>query len=123
MCIFCDLQSDRSKIIHETELVFSVWDSYPVTQGHILIISKRHVTNFFELNNDEKKSIAEEITYLKQFLDNKYHPDGYNIGINNGAAAGQTVFHLHIHLIPRYVGDVDDPRGGVRGVIPSKQKY
>lgn len=123
MCIFCDIKKNPENRIHENEFVFSVYDNYPVSKGHALIITKRHVETYFELNIDEKKALDQEIIYLKKFLDQKYNPDGYNIGINNGISAGQTIFHLHVHLIPRYLGDVVDPRGGVRGVIPDKQKY
>ncbi|MDY0139985.1 MAG: HIT family protein [Candidatus Izemoplasmatales bacterium] len=123
MCIFCEIYSQKKSLVHENEYVFSIYDNYPVTKGHLLIIPKRHVSDYFGLTIDEKKAIDLEITYLKDILDAKYHPDGYNIGINNGEAAGQTIFHLHVHLIPRYHGDVKDPKGGVRGVIPNKQKY
>ncbi|MFH2117290.1 MAG: HIT family protein [Bacillota bacterium] len=123
MCVFCDILKNKENLIHENEYAFSVYDHYPVTQGHVLIIPKRHIENYFGLNGIEKTHIDQEIIEVKKILDEKYHPDGYNIGINNGSAAGQTIFHLHIHLIPRYIGDVDNPQGGVRGVIPSKQKY
>jgi len=123
MCVFCDILKDKKILIHESEYLFSIYDKYPVSEGHVLIIPKRHIKDYFELNNIEKRHLDIEISEVKKILDVAFHPDGYNIGINNGLAAGQTIFHLHIHLIPRYTGDVDDPRGGVRGVIPSKQKY
>lgn len=123
MCIFCDISKQTDNIIHENEYVFSIYDQYPVTLGHCLIITKRHVVEYFDLSIEEKKAIDQEIMYLKRYLDGKYKPDGYNIGINNGIAAGQTIFHLHTHVIPRYKGDMIDPKGGVRGVIPNKQKY
>lgn len=123
MCMFCKIQSNQQTVIHENEYVFSIYDSFPVNKGHVLIITKRHVEQYFDLVSNEKKAIDQEILFLKDLLDNKYKPDGYNIGINNGRSAGQTIFHLHVHLIPRYVGDVFDPQGGVRGVIPSRQKY
>jgi len=94
-----------------------------VSEGHTLIIPYRHVGNYFESSDEEKIEIIEMINNVKLMLDDKYSPDGYNIGINSGKAAGQTVMHLHVHVIPRYAGDVDDPRGGIRGVIPSKKKY
>lgn len=121
MCIFC--KRDDKTIMFEDNNVYCIYDNYPVNPGHSLIITKRHVSNYFELTLDEKASIDQAITYLKSRLDETYHPDGYNIGINNGAAAGQTIMHLHVHLIPRYQGDVENPRGGVRGVIPQKQSY
>ncbi len=123
MCMFCEIKSNPKTIIHENEYIFSIYDNYPVNKGHALIITKRHVEQYFDLVSNEKKAIDQEILFLKDLLDNKYKPDGYNIGINNGRSAGQTIFHLHVHLIPRYDGDVFDPQGGVRGVIPSRQKY
>ncbi|HPG43161.1 MAG TPA: HIT family protein [Acholeplasmataceae bacterium] len=123
MCIFCEILKDSHKIIHENELFFSVFDNYPVNQGHTLIIPKRHVENYFQLTDNEKIMLDDELKYMKNYLADEFHPDGFNIGINQGKAAGQTIFHLHIHLIPRYNNDVEDPRGGVRGVIPNKQKY
>ena len=123
MCVFCELIKEKSRFIHENDHVFSIYDGYPVSKGHVLIISKRHVPNYFELDHQEKKALDEEITYIHKILNALHHPNGYNIGINNGIASGQTIFHLHVHIIPRYNGDVDDPRGGVRGVIPDKQKY
>ena len=87
------------------------------------IIPKRHMDTFFEMTNEEMNSVYELICESKKMLDEKYHPDGYNIGVNCGSAAGQTVFHLHIHLIPRHKGDIADPTGGVRNVIPDKGNY
>lgn len=121
MCIFCGMNSER--VIYENSHVYAIKDGYPVTKGHTLIITKRHISNYFDLTAFEKQSIDEAIMHLKQELDQQYHPDGYNIGINNGEAAGQTIMHLHVHLIPRYKGDMENPRGGVRGVIPEKQQY
>lgn len=110
-------------IIVENELALAFYDSFPVSAGHVLIIPKRHVASFFELSSEEYKSIIELLNKCKKILDSKYQPDGYNVGVNIGEAAGQSVFHVHMHLIPRYKGDVPKPRGGVRGVIPSKQSY
>lgn len=110
-------------LIHENALACAFFDSYPVSPGHALIVPKRHVPDYFSLTADEKMDIDRAICSVKSMIDSKWKPDGYNLGINHGAAAGQTVFHLHVHLIPRYVNDVEDPRGGVRGVIPGKQKY
>ena len=107
----------------ENELCYAVWDGFPVGAGHALVIPKRCFANFFDATIEEKISLLELLDKVKEKIDREYKPDAYNIGINCGAEAGQTVFHLHIHLIPRYKGDMDDPRGGVRGVIPSKQKY
>ena len=99
------------------------YDGYPVSPGHALIIPKRHVASYFDLTNHEREAMNVMLQYVKQKVDERYHPDGYNIGINVNEAAGQSVFHVHMHLIPRYKGDVPNPKGGVRGVIPSKQKY
>lgn len=121
MCIFC--QFEDNKILFQNAFVYAILDIYPVNPGHTLIITKRHVSKYFELTIQEKEAIDEAIMTLKQQIDETYHPDGYNIGINNGVAAGQTIMHLHVHLIPRYKGDMENPRGGVRGVIPQKQSY
>jgi diadenosine tetraphosphate (Ap4A) HIT family hydrolase len=94
-----------------------------VNEGHALVIPKRHVADFFELAASERNACFELVAEVKAKLETRFLPDGYNVGINVGAAAGQTIFHVHIHVIPRYTGDVASPRGGVRGVIPSKQSY
>jgi len=121
MCLFCEMSKDN--YIYEDEFVYAIFDSYPVNKGHVLIIPKEHRNNYFEATLDEKKAIDHALQVLKKHLDKLYKPGGYNIGINNGAIAGQTIMHLHVHLIPRYQGDVEDPHGGIRGVIPNKQKY
>lgn len=123
MCPFCNNLDLIQKVIYQNEHVFSIYDTFPVTKGHALIITKRHIKDFFETSQEERISILDAIDKLKIILDDTYHPDGYNIGINNGESAGQTIFHLHIHLIPRYKGDTPNPKGGVRGVIPDKQSY
>ena len=98
-------------------------DLYPVSPGHLLVIPNRHVANWFELTDAEQQAVMELVNLAKSWLDETLKPDGYNIGINCGEAAGQTVMHVHCHLIPRYKGDTPEPRGGVRGVIPDKQSY
>jgi len=100
-----------------------VRDGFPVSPGHTLVIPKRHVATFFDITEEEQMAIGRAIQKAKIVLDQEFTPDGYNIGINNGEAAGQTVFHLHLHLIPRYEGDCEDPRGGVRWVLPEKAVY
>ena len=105
------------------ELCYARWDKYPVSEGHLLIVPYRQVRTYFDAAPKEKEAIWALVEEAKCFLDARFHPDGYNVGINVGEAAGQTVMHLHVHLIPRYAGDTEEPRGGVRGVIPSKQKY
>lgn len=118
-CIFCS----REDIILENQLAWAKYDKYPVSPGHLLIISKRHIADFFSTTTEERQAFSDLLDEARQFLDQKNRPDGYNIGINCGEPAGQTVMHLHIHLIPRYKGDLDNPRGGVRGVIPDKRVY
>lgn len=120
-CVFCNMPED--KMILSEDLIFACLDRYPVTPGHVLIVTKRHVRDWFEATAEERKAIDEAILRLKKRLDSEYKPDGYNIGINVGRASGQTIDHLHVHLIPRYRGDMDDPWGGVRGVIPEKRLY
>ncbi len=102
---------------------FVIFDRYPVSPGHVLIISFSEKTDYFELSTEEKLELTAMIDQTKVFLAERYTPAGYNIGMNCGVAAGQTVMHFHCHVIPRYVGDMEDPRGGVRGVIPGKQGY
>jgi diadenosine tetraphosphate (Ap4A) HIT family hydrolase len=114
---------DNRERIFENEIGFVIYDGYPVSKGHCLIIPNRVYPDYFDSTPEEIKGLNELIFKTKEFLDKEYKPSGYNIGVNCGEDSGQTVFHLHIHLIPRYKGDVEDPRGGVRGVIPSKQKY
>ena len=120
-CPFCKLS--QREIIYENDSCISFYDEYPVSPGHTLIIPKHHVSSYFDLTDVEHKDMNDCLMHLKQIIDDRYHPDGYNIGVNIGEYAGQSVFHCHMHLIPRYKGDVDNPRGGVRGVIPNKQKY
>lgn len=121
-CPFC-ITDSSTEIILETESAFSIFDKYPVNKGHALIIPKRHVSNYFDLTIEEQNACFQLVNKVKGILSKKFNPDGFNIGINIGEKAGQTVNHVHIHLIPRYNGDVETPGGGVRGVIPSKQSY
>jgi diadenosine tetraphosphate (Ap4A) HIT family hydrolase len=120
-CPFCNIEQTR--IIFENKLCYAMHDGFPVSSGHSLVIPKRHMGSFFEASADEKNALIAMLDAMKNLLTNKFKPDAFNIGINDGAAAGQTVPHLHIHLIPRYKGDMADPRGGVRWVIPEKAKY
>lgn len=101
----------------------AIYDRYPVNEGHMLIIPRRQVEDFWASTPEERRALNDLMEECKELLDTKFKPDGYNIGINFGEAAGQSVFHLHVHLIPRYMGDIDNPRGGVRGVIPSRRIY
>jgi len=98
----------------ENELAIAIYDNFPVNKGHVLIIPKRHYASYFDATQDEITAFNDLAKKVKELLDNNLRPDGYNIGVNIGEAAGQTIFHLHIHVIPRYSGDVDNPRGGIR---------
>ena len=120
-CPFCAISQDR--VLFDTENVLAVWDNYPVSPGHALLIPKRHVPAWFDATEEEQKELVHAIGNTRLLIEDAHSPDGYNIGINSGAAAGQTVPHLHIHVIPRYAGDVEDPRGGVRWVLPEKAAY
>jgi len=124
-CPFCKIERliNKDRIVYQDDTWIAIYDNYPVSEGHVLLIPKRHVETFFNLNMVELGSLGVTIGIIKMILDKKFHPDGYNIGANCGEAAGQTVMHCHIHIIPRYKGDMENPRGGVRGVIPEKQKY
>lgn len=119
-CPFCNLE--REKIL-ESELSFAIYDGFPVNEGHALIIPKRHTANYFDLSLEEQKDCIELLNRVKGMIQEKYNPAGFNVGININEAAGQTISHVHIHFIPRYEGDVEEPRGGVRGVIPKKKIY
>ena len=113
----------REQILIDGPIAVAARDSYPVSKGHTLIIPRRHVASFFETTEEERHAMLKLLDEVKALLDSEHKPDGYNIGINNGPAAGQTVMHLHMHLIPRYAGDRPDPRGGVRWVLPEKAAY
>ena len=120
-CPFCPPK--EREIIASHALAVAVTDSFPLTKGHSLIVPRRHVASFFELTSDERLAMLGLLDEAKAALDRQHAPDGYNIGINDGTAAGQTVMHVHVHLIPRYRGDADDPRGGVRWIFPRKAEY
>ena len=119
-CIFCHL--DRS-ILAETKLSCTVPDSYPVSKGHSLVVPKRHVASIWEMTEEEYTDAFALVRHVKELLQEQFRPEGFNIGVNCGEAAGQSVFHAHIHIIPRYTGDVPNPRGGVRNIIPGKGNY
>jgi ATP adenylyltransferase len=113
----------RSHVFFAGDQVLGLWDAFPVSPGHALLIPRRHIPTWFEATAAEHVGLVAAIDEAKEIIEKHHRPDGYNIGINCGAAAGQTVFHLHVHLIPRYQGDVGDPRGGVRHVIAAKANY
>jgi diadenosine tetraphosphate (Ap4A) HIT family hydrolase len=119
-CPFCVIGGSVF-LLHE--LAHARWDLNPVTPAHALLIPNRHVANYFETTDEERTALWELLDEAKALVDNSHAPAGYNIGINVGNAAGQTIPHAHVHLIPRYQGDVENPRGGVRGVIPANQSY
>lgn len=121
-CFFCKCCTNKDYFL-ENELAFARFDDFPVNAGHLEVIPKRHVKDWWETTYEERKAIFNLIDEAKKIVDDKYHPDAYNIGMNLGEMAGQSVMHLHVHLIPRYKGDVENPRGGVRGIIPQKQNY
>ncbi len=121
-CLFCNINS--KDLIFDNEFAFVSFDSYPVSKYHSLIVPKRHILDYFELTNDELLACNDLIKKIKKKIQNEDKTvDGFNIGTNSGVVAGQSIMHCHIHLIPRRKGDVDNPQGGVRGVIPSKQHY
>lgn len=117
-CPFCE----KTELIVENDYAKAFWDIHPVNPGHTLIVPKRHVSDWWGVLPEEKVAIDDLVMQMKAILDEKYHPDAYNIGMNLGADAGQTVFHAHVHLIPRYFGDMRVPEGGVRNLIPRKLK-
>jgi diadenosine tetraphosphate (Ap4A) HIT family hydrolase len=122
VCVFCDILPDRIEV--ENDLAYCIYDGFPVTPFHALIIPKRHAETYFDLTGIERDACHQLMVEMKLRMEKADASiDGFNIGMNSGRSAGQTVFHCHIHLIPRRSGDMADPRGGVRGVIPGKQKY
>lgn len=121
-CPFCNPDIERELIV-ESATAYAMFDKFPVSKGHALIIPKKHCADYFDLTFKEQSACIFILNKVKEILVTQFNPDGFNVGINISEAAGQTVPHVHIHLIPRYKGDVENPRGGVRGVIPDKQKY
>ncbi len=121
-CLFCDVK--KTGIVYENELAYASYDSYPVSEHHCLIIPKRHIKDYFDLSNDELLACNDLIKIVKKEITNK-DPlvKGFNLGTNIGIVSGQSILHCHFHLIPRREGDVDNPQGGVRSVIPNKQHY
>lgn len=117
------LSVPRERWVAQNALAFALRDLNPVTEGHTLVIPKRLVVDFFETTDEERLALFALVDEVKRALDTTLRPDGYNVGFNAGEAAGQTVFHLHVHVIPRYRGDVEDPRGGIRHVIPGRGNY
>lgn len=121
-CPFCQFVRTQGPIA-EKATFFAKHDKYPVSPGHVLLIPRRHIVSFFELSREELGDFFDLLLEVRDVLEREFRPDGYNVGVNIGSTAGQTITHLHIHVIPRYVGDVENPAGGVRGVIPSSAEY
>jgi diadenosine tetraphosphate (Ap4A) HIT family hydrolase len=107
-------------IAFEDRLLRALWDAFPVSEGHLLLVTRRHVPIWFEATEEERHALTQALDQARSLIETRHHPDAFNIGINGGEAAGQTIPHLHVHLIPRYQGDVEDPTGGVRHVIPGR---
>jgi len=121
-CVFCEKQKDKKKIIGETSYFYLIWDEFPVSVGHILVISKEHRENYISLSEMEKIDLTQGIDLALDIIKAKYNIIDVNIGINQGELAGQSINHFHYHIIPRRINDVENPKGGVRGVIINKQK-
>jgi len=122
-CVFCEKQNDIKKIIGETSKFYLIWDEFPVSEGHILVITKEHRENYTSLSEMEKIDLTQGIDLALEIIKAKYNINDVNIGMNQGEIAGQSVYHFHCHIIPRRVGDVKNPKGGVRSVIQSNQIY
>jgi len=121
-CVFCE-RIKSAPLLAANENAVAFLDRYPVSVGHSLIVPRRHEPDYFKLSAVEQQAMFDLVCYVKAELDRAWTPDGYNLGANVGAAAGQTVDHAHLHVIPRYVGDVADPRGGVRWILPARAPY
>lgn len=120
-CPFCNLEPER--VVSRSDYTVTIRDAYPVSPGHSLILPARHFSSWFQAHAIEKAALIQALDEAKEALDRELSPDGYNIGINDGEAAGQTIGHLHVHLIPRYRGDTSDARGGVRWIFPESARY
>ena len=121
-CPLCRRLADR-EAMERNDLAAALADAYPLNPGHTLIVPMRHEADYFALSPDEQAALWELARIVRERLDRESHPDAYNLGVNVGRDAGQTVFHVHLHVIPRFRGDVPDPRGGVRWVVPDRARY
>jgi len=121
-CPFCNI-GEHVEVLFKADTAMAILDSFPISPGHALVIPKRHVADYFELTAEEQNELWQLVNRCKMILQDRFHPDGFNIGINVGEMAGQSIFHVHIHLMPRYKGDVKNPKGGVRHIIPGKGYY
>ncbi len=123
-CLFCHREdTDRHQVFAENDLAYARWDNYPVSVGHAEVVPKEHIDSFFDLNNNQLVALYSLLKTARAIIIEKHHPDGFNVGLNNDEMAGRTIPHLHLHLIPRYKGDVENPRGGIRHIIPAKGNY
>ena len=120
-CPFCFPSPEE--IFYRGILVLGLWDSFPVSEGHALLVTRRCIPSLFDASREEQEELLAAVAIARREIEKRHQPAGYNVGVNVGSAAGQSVPHLHLHVIPRYVGDVPDPRGGVRWVIPKKANY
>ena len=120
-CPFCNI--DESRVLFRNDYAFAIWDRFPVSEGHLLVVTNRHIADWFDATEEEHFAILEALRIGRAKVLEKYVTDGFNIGVNIGQAAGQTIPHLHVHLIPRCDGDMPDPTGGVRHVIPERGNY
>ena len=123
-CFFCDsINLNDGQIIKQSQNFIARFDDFAISPGHLEIYPKQHIVSFFDLKNKEVEELHELLSDIKSIIDERFQPDAYNIGINEGLEAGRTQNHFHLHLIPRYKGDVENPEGGVRNIIPNKAKY
>jgi diadenosine tetraphosphate (Ap4A) HIT family hydrolase len=121
-CPFCNI-GEQVEVLFKADTAMAILDSFPISPGHTLVIPRRHVADYFDLTVEEQNELWQLVNRCKMILQDRFHPDGFNIGINVGEMAGQSIFHVHIHLMPRYKGDVKNPKGGVRHIIPGKGYY
>jgi len=121
-CPFCE-RVERGELVASNELAVAFLDAYPLSPGHALIAPRRHEPDYFALSEPERLAMFLLMEEVRRAIQEQHEPDGFNIGLNAGAAAGQTIEHAHIHVIPRYRGDVEDPRGGIRWILPEKARY
>lgn len=124
-CLFCQMAQGQKSVNYfaKFKYCYAIEDRFPVSPGHVLLIPYQHMDHWFTANKEVREDIMNALEVVKKQIDEKYQPQGYNVGMNCGIVAGQTIMHLHVHLIPRYQGDMENPKGDVRGVIPSKQSY
>lgn len=120
-CPFCEVPPER--IITASESVLALYDGFPVSPGHALVVPRRHVASWDEVSPEERAATWQTVDEMRRLITDRHRPSAFNVGFNDGAAAGQTVMHFHVHVIPRYAGDAVDPRGGIRCVLPEKAAY